>query len=100
MLIKTPQTSVHMCNRGWFRGPIGAGEWGNSRSSYLTNHRCWTRVSYPGERGDVMGDGGHVAIVTGGRKTASATSTKVVKNDWGYRAGQSSRNMVVWRYTC
>ncbi|XP_071083407.1 uncharacterized protein [Haliotis cracherodii] len=82
----------------WFglAGPIGAGEWGNPRSSYLTSDRCWT--NYPtGHVGDVIAGGGHVGIVTGRRITTSAARYSVVKNDWGFRPGQT---VTYWRYIC
>ncbi|ELT92483.1 hypothetical protein CAPTEDRAFT_186074 [Capitella teleta] len=78
--------------------PIGAGEWGNPSSSYLTGSSCWSRVTSP-RNGDVAGDGVHVAIVTGSSKTTSATSSAVVKNDWGFDPPSRVAN-VFWRYTC
>ncbi|XP_067683472.1 uncharacterized protein [Haliotis asinina] len=84
-------------HRWWgVAGPIGAREWGNPRSSYLTGDRCWTNHR-TGLDGDVIAGGGHVGIVTGRRLTTSAAKYSVVKNDWGYRPGQS---VTFWRYTC
>ena len=83
--------------RSWWRySPIGANEWANPRSTYLTGDRCWTRVN-SASTGDVAATGGHVGIVTGYRTTTSAAKDAVVKNDWGFRRGQSP---VFWRYTC
>ncbi|KAK6168113.1 hypothetical protein SNE40_022006 [Patella caerulea] len=87
--------------RRWFgfSGPIGAGEWGNPSSSYLSGNSCWNNVNSP-RIGDVIGDGVHVGIVTGYRKTTSARYDMVVKNDWGYRSNQSSTRFTFWRYVC
>ncbi|XP_046578702.1 uncharacterized protein LOC124286386 [Haliotis rubra] len=84
-------------HRWWgFAGPIGAREWGNPSSSFLTRDGCWTNHQ-TGREGDVIAGGGHVGIVTGGRLTTSAARYSVVKNNWGYRSGQS---VTFWRYTC
>ncbi|KAK6166763.1 hypothetical protein SNE40_023387 [Patella caerulea] len=80
-------------------GPIGAGEWGNPNSTYLSDDECWHNVNSP-QIGDVMGDGVHVAIITGRRKTTSAASHEVVKNDWGFRREQRNTQFTYWRYIC
>ncbi|XP_067684765.1 uncharacterized protein [Haliotis asinina] len=84
--------------RHWFTwSPIGAGEWGNPRSTYLTRDRCWTRVT-SARTGDVIGDGWHVGIVTGYKLTTSARFDKVVRNNFGFRSSQ--KPMTLWRYIC
>ncbi len=86
----------------WIRwSPIGAGEWKNSRSSYLTRDPCWTLVTGCYKDGDVAaGDTpAHVAIVTGRGTTTSAATYRVVRNDWGFRSGQTF-TPTFWRYTC
>ncbi|XP_067683270.1 uncharacterized protein [Haliotis asinina] len=84
-------------HRWWgLSGPIGAREWGNPSSSYLTSDSCWTNLQ-TGSEGDVIAGGGHVGIVTGLEMTTSAAHYSVVKNDWGYRPGQI---VTFWRYTC
>ncbi|XP_022102547.1 uncharacterized protein LOC110985669 [Acanthaster planci] len=79
----------------WTWSPIGANEWANSNSNYLTSSSCWTSGS--GGIGNVAALGGHVGIVTSSSQTTSATATAVVTNDWGFRSGQSP---VFWEYTC
>ncbi|XP_046339598.2 uncharacterized protein LOC124120756 [Haliotis rufescens] len=79
-----------------FAGPIGAREWGNPGSSYLTRDSCWTNYR-TGLVGDVIAGEGHVGIVTGWRMTTSTTGYRVVKNNWGFRPGQS---VTYWRYIC
>ncbi|XP_033638223.1 uncharacterized protein LOC117298945 [Asterias rubens] len=90
-------------HRNWgFSGPIGAGEWGSSSSSYLTSASCWEYRS-SSCTGCVIGDGRHVGIVTGWRETTSATDTQLVSNDWGFRAsgsGSSSSITAFWKYVC
>ncbi len=83
----------------WFFmwSPIGANEWKNPGSSYLTRDRCWTLVTGCYKDGDVAATGGHVGIVTGHGFTTSAARDKVVRNDWGFRSGQRP---TFWRYTC
>ncbi|XP_038054600.1 uncharacterized protein LOC119726812 [Patiria miniata] len=83
----------------WLRwSPVGAGEWGNRYSSYLSEDRCWTYSSTAG-LGYVAGDGRHVAIVTGTRQTTSARSDMVVTNDFGFRSSQEG-SIIFWKYTC
>lgn len=99
-------------DRGWLKGlitaryvkhPPLAGQWANSSVSIPG----WMVVKTP-QVGDVAAEAiqylnatGHVGIVSevtqGGKngKTISATATKVVENDWGFRAGQ---NVVFRRY--
>ncbi len=77
--------------------PIGANEWKDPSSSYLTRARCWTLVTGCYKDGDVAAWAGHVGIVTGQGTTTSAAATSVVKNDWGFRNGQYP---TFWRYTC
>jgi len=48
-------------------------------------------------RGDIITDGQHVAIVSMGKKTISASSEKIVENDWGFR-GNEVRPVRVFRY--
>ncbi|XP_071084242.1 uncharacterized protein [Haliotis cracherodii] len=84
--------------RHWLTwSPIGAGEWGNARSTYLTKDACWNRAT-SSRSGDVIGDGVHVGIVTGSRLTTSARWDKIVRNDFGFRAVQ--KPMTLWRYVC
>ncbi|KAI0217613.1 hypothetical protein LSAT2_030654 [Lamellibrachia satsuma] len=78
----------------WF-SPIGAGEWANPRSTYLTNDPHWVLVTGTPRRGDVAACDGHVGIVTGPGTTVSAARNKVVQNDWGFRPGQTT---TFWRY--
>ncbi|ESO98599.1 hypothetical protein LOTGIDRAFT_239005 [Lottia gigantea] len=89
--------------RSWWRhSPIGAGEWGNPHSSYLSDDNCWRNVGSP-SIGDVMGDGVHVAFYTGYRTTTSARYDKIVKNSWGFRSsgsGAESNTYAYWRYIC
>ncbi|KAI0222277.1 hypothetical protein LSAT2_026486 [Lamellibrachia satsuma] len=68
----------------WSRSPIGATEWANQKSRYLTRSGCWKNVK-SACRGDVMAEFIHVGIVTGTKKTTSASSRvhKVVTNNWG-----------------
>ena len=92
--------------RHFWYSPIGANEWADQSSTYLTDDECWSRC-YSFQKGDVLaignpGGSGHVGIVTGPRKTTSAAYTAsprgtVVENDWGFQSGQSP---TCWRYTC
>ena len=83
----------HNCSkncRHWYSwSPIGAKEWANPKSTYLTKDPHWVLVTTP-RRGDVAALDGHVAIVvdTNPGTTVSANNDKVVKNDWGFRKGQ------------
>ncbi|ELT94003.1 hypothetical protein CAPTEDRAFT_197774 [Capitella teleta] len=90
-------------HRHWWWSPIGAGEWGNPSSTYLTKDNCWTRVTSP-QNGDVAGGHGHVAIVTGSSQTTGATSDMIVKGNWGfdYRTVKPKPRFAeaFWRYTC
>ncbi|XP_071799003.1 uncharacterized protein [Asterias amurensis] len=89
-------------HRWWgMAGPIGAGEWGNPHSSYLTSAWCWKNTLTPNE-GNVVGDGRHVGIMTGLRQTTSAGANGLVTNDWGFRAfGPGSRDSVTfWASVC
>ncbi|KAL3860173.1 hypothetical protein ACJMK2_010331 [Sinanodonta woodiana] len=93
------EENCHAPNRYWWYSPIGAREWGNSNSAYLSNSRCWERCYNP-VKGDVIATGGHVGIVSGDRKTTSASAAAspaglIVENDWGFRSGQ---NPTCWRY--
>ena len=83
--------------RWWLWTPIGAREWANPSSTYLTKDKCWSLVTGCYMRGDVAAAGGHVGIVTGKDTTTSAAHNSVVMNDWGFRAGQRP---TFWRYTC
>ncbi|KAL3860170.1 hypothetical protein ACJMK2_010328 [Sinanodonta woodiana] len=83
----------------WRYSPIGAEEWANPNSWYLSMSRCWERCNNP-VKGDVIATGGHVGIVSGNRKTTSASAAAspaglIVENDWGFRSGQ---NPTCWRY--
>lgn len=84
--------------RWYWYSPIGADEWADSSSSYLTEDSCW-HLCYNKQPGDVIAEHGHVGIVTGDGLTtsASAVEDKIVENDWGFRSGQ---NPTCWRYTC
>ena len=87
----------------WLYTPIGAGEWGNPSSSYLTDNDCYNLCFGLWRPGDIISDGEHVAIVTGYRLTTSSTFTKVVEKDWGFRnTGHGSEDSITacWRYTC
>ncbi|XP_048252643.1 uncharacterized protein LOC124122220 [Haliotis rufescens] len=85
-------------HRHWLTwSPIGAGEWRNSNSEYLTSDSCWTHVT-SAQVGDVIGNGEHVGIVTGSKLTTSARFDKVVKNDFGFRIPKDT--MTLWRFTC
>ena len=93
------QAGKSVPHRHWWKwSPIGAAEWANPNSSYLTSASCWSVVTGCYKRGDVAATGGHVGIVTGKDATTSASSivNSVVKNDWGFRAGQ---RLTFWRYT-
>ncbi|KAK3108702.1 hypothetical protein FSP39_013690, partial [Pinctada imbricata] len=86
--------------RRWWFPPIGANEWANPNSTYLS--RCWETCSSSNtQKGDVLaiagnGGSGHVGIVTvPNSMTTSATKYRVEESDWGFRAGQ---NPTCWRY--
>ncbi len=85
-------------HRRWgLAGPIGAGEWGNPYSSYLTSAQCWENYSNP-RVGDVIGDRVHVGIVTGPSESTSAPLARpIVSNDFGFR---TNSHVTFWRYTC
>ena len=84
--------------RWWKWSPIGANEWGNSQSSYLTSDSCWSLVTGCYKDGDVAAEGGHVGIVTGNSIVTSAGKYEILRNDWGFRPGQPSPTF--WRYSC
>ena len=50
--------------------------------------------------GDIAADSQHVGIVSGKRKTISASSeeNKVVENNWGFREGKAEKYMRFYRY--
>lgn len=84
------------CRHWWKWSPIGAWEWLDPKSSYLTGSGCWWKVNFPC-RGDVAAYNGHVGIVTSYGKTISAAHSKVVRTEWGFRPGKES---IFWRYEC
>lgn len=93
--------------RTFWWAPIGAGEWGNPKSKYLTNYRFWIRCNGGRRKGDLISNGQHVGIITGNKLTTSAASiglgNRVVENDWGFRTiGSGSYNAITacWRYIC
>ncbi|KAL3860174.1 hypothetical protein ACJMK2_010332 [Sinanodonta woodiana] len=83
----------------WRYSPIGAEEWADSKSLYLSMSLCWERCNNP-EKGNAKATEGHVGIVSGYRNTTSASAAAdpqglIVENDWGFRSGQ---NPTCWRY--
>lgn len=85
----------------WTYSPIGAGEWGNPSSSYLTGASCWNTCGGSWQSGDVISDSVHVGIITGWHLTTSAAYSEVVENDWGFRSsgsGAQSSITACWRY--
>ncbi|ELU05794.1 hypothetical protein CAPTEDRAFT_221387 [Capitella teleta] len=76
--------------------PIGTGEWCNPRSKYMKQVKCWQHQSTY-KIGDVACFRGHMGFVTGVNLTTSANEFEIVRNDWGFRAGQ---NPVFWRWNC
>ena len=80
--------------RSWKWSPIGANEWADPASSYLTKDPHWVLVTTP-KRGDIAAYNGHVGIVVGPGETISAGEHEVVRGDWGFRPGQSP---TFWRY--
>ncbi|KAI0231762.1 MFS-type transporter SLC18B1 [Lamellibrachia satsuma] len=79
----------------WKKSPIGAREWENPKSTYLTGDPHWVLVTGTPKPGDIAAYGGHVGIVTGPDTTISATAANIVENDWGFRKGQKP---TFWRY--
>lgn len=85
----------------WWYSPIGAREWGNPKSTYLTKDPNWSLCTPPKNvPGDVIAENGHVGIVTGKKRTTSSSSVAkprglIVENDWGFRPGQ---NPTCWRF--
>lgn len=80
--------------------PIGAGEWGNSASTYLLNSGCWKTVSSP-STSDIASNGVHVVVMTGYKTTTGASWDKVTKGNWGFDPTDNNRVAnVFWRYTC
>ena len=72
--------------------PTSAQQWGDPK--YSLEDWGWKVVDTP-QPGDIISDGGHVAIVSGDRTSISAAETAVVENDWGFRDGQK---IVIRRY--
>ena len=83
--------------RHWYSwSPIGAREWADPKSTYLTKDPHWVLATTP-KRGDIAALDGHVGVVvdTNPGTTVSANKDRVVKNDWGFRKGQKP---TFWRY--
>lgn len=84
----------------FFYSPIGADQWADPDSRYLKDSDYWNLCSGRPQTGDVIAEHGHVGIVTGYRRTTSASARTdpmgiVVENDWGFRSGN---NPTCWRY--
>lgn len=85
----------------FFYTPIGANEWENPHSTYLTSDSSWELCTSPRKvPGDVIAERGHVGVVTQSGKTTSASALAsprglIVENNWGFRAGD---NPACWRF--
>ena len=94
------RTSILFNRWPFFYSPIGADQWADPDSRYLKDSDYWNLCSGRPQTGDVIAEHGHVGIVTGYRRTTSASARTdpmgiVVENDWGFRSGN---NPTCWRY--
>ena len=87
----------------WYAySPIGANEWGNPSSSYVTKTNCYSHISSLSNKqgGDIIAfpssaGSGHVGIVSSGGNYISAQRARIEE-----KSIPSGRTTVLWRYTC
>jgi len=86
----------------WFKDagqrPPTASQWHDEKYAPLKDHWRIVQQLHESCPGDVITDGGHMGIISGSKKTISASTdtNTVVENDWGWR--RDNTNVVVRRY--